>query len=1134
MGRNKISTIFFLSVILFILTAFPIAAQEPSINELTDQQKQQEILDMVNSHRNALPSELVLAIIRLEGGEGAFHVDGQVYNSFYRQSDVPWAQPKNGDGIMQVTAASGYHKTFTHDRAGYDLAISSGCNYISEHYNAYGTYVQTALHYNTGPNSLYIYLGKNQGDRNYLSHVAGYLSNFISNIYGLEDQNLADSLNRGQKILNDYLYDKGIATGQSIDYYKPYQAQLDNDLYNIEYSTQDNVPPTIDTNSKFKLGERIWTTTDVKVRADPGLTSAQINSMADGNSMIKGNAGTVLDGPISKDGYTWWKVNYDIGVTGWSAENYLELVPNGPQQPSNFAQWSEDAIEWGENNINSRDWWDSKEKIGYCLRFVANAFMQEKVKGQTGSESAIETAQKFYRFNQEQKGWQYAPRGALIFFNAKGSNPYGHVGIYLGDGKNIINAYGTVQEISIESISVQKDVGYYIGWSYPPTEWHRDDNTLDDNVEINCQWCCEEGKMMGLRNSGALPSLTSEQTTDIISRCQQAGCLDSYNQALTTGTCDPTQTQPPNVPTTPNQFKLDGSSISGGAQIADRSVAFKAKVSSLNGGKLRLQVELRRLDEYGGQFDETKGGLKESDKVDSNKEATAYAYGLINGYYHWRARAIDESEKTSDWVDFGNNQGADFIVYSNTVEPIGDINISLLFFEGSLKGPILPGVRITGHDGTDKSFNQITNSNGLTAIKGSPGTWHFEASKKGYETKTWDWEITDNAGVDVFLVKIIENEGIDLYLTVHDGSIYGQTLSGVLVTGYDGKRNKFTKTTDSNGLIVLKGSTGTWHFEASKDGYQTNTWDQELISSANRDAFLNAEPNTGTTFNKGDRVRTTSDKKLNVRSGAGTSSSSIGTMVKGSMGTVMDGPVFADNLYWWKVEYDAGITGWSSGKWLELASTETHDTEQITGTTFNKGDRVRTTSDKKLNVRSSPGTSSSSIGTMVKGSIGTIIDGPILSGNLYWWIIEYDVGITGWSSGKWLELAPQTQIGCNRDPVTGQVICSDDASLFSKGPIPQTLDDEAVTYATYCTNQGYNYQNRQCIFSDGTSCDAGAFYRGECEYSPQSNNEPFQPEPGCMRDPVTGQMICMDDFSGASQQPSLVGPAPKPYPAYGY
>ena len=52
--------------------------------------------------------------------------------------------------------------------------------------------------------------------------------------------------------------------------------------------------------------------------------------------MIKGNTGTVLDGPSSVDGYNWWEISYDIGITGWSAENYLELVSDMLQQPDNF------------------------------------------------------------------------------------------------------------------------------------------------------------------------------------------------------------------------------------------------------------------------------------------------------------------------------------------------------------------------------------------------------------------------------------------------------------------------------------------------------------------------------------------------------------------------------------------------------------------------------------------------------------------------------------------------------------------------------------------------------------------------------------------------------------------------------
>jgi hypothetical protein len=217
-------------------------------SSLTDQQKQQEILNIVNSHRGSLPTELVLALTRQEGGEGAFHVDGWNYNDFYRESDGAWAQPTNGDGIMQVTAASGYHENsgpYTHDCTGYDHAINDGCDYLLKLYSTYATQVQSTLHYNTGPNSLYIYLGKSWGNRDYLSHVAEHLSTFVPNTYGLSNQNLVNALNQGQNILDKYLYDMGIATGQSVGYYEPYQTQLDSELHNIEAPNQPPNTPSI-------------------------------------------------------------------------------------------------------------------------------------------------------------------------------------------------------------------------------------------------------------------------------------------------------------------------------------------------------------------------------------------------------------------------------------------------------------------------------------------------------------------------------------------------------------------------------------------------------------------------------------------------------------------------------------------------------------------------------------------------------------------------------------------------------------------------------------------------------------------------------------------------------------------------
>ena len=60
--------------------------------------------------------------------------------------------------------------------------------------------------------------------------------------------------------------------------------------------------------------------------------------------------------------------------------------------------------------------------------------------------------------------------GAVIFFDGKGSNKDGHVGIYLGGGR-ILNAYGKVQEFTIDEAMAKFDVGQYIGWSYPPESW---------------------------------------------------------------------------------------------------------------------------------------------------------------------------------------------------------------------------------------------------------------------------------------------------------------------------------------------------------------------------------------------------------------------------------------------------------------------------------------------------------------------------------------------------------------------------------------------------------------------------------------------------------------------------------------
>jgi cyclophilin family peptidyl-prolyl cis-trans isomerase/Leucine-rich repeat (LRR) protein len=131
--------------------------------------------------------------------------------------------------------------------------------------------------------------------------------------------------------------------------------------------------------------------------------------------------------------------------------------------------------------------------------------------------------------------------------------------------------------------------------------------------------------------------------------------------------------QAPAVSTGLSQLRSDGTSnMTIGGGTIERAVVFKGTLADTDGDRVKLQVELRRLNEYGGQFDETMGGLKESGWISSGGEAIAYAHELNDADYHWRARTIDEHGAYSQWVEFGNNliSKADFTVCTDLEDTI--------------------------------------------------------------------------------------------------------------------------------------------------------------------------------------------------------------------------------------------------------------------------------------------------------------------------------------------------------------------------------------------------------------------------------------------------------------------------------
>ena len=160
-----------------------------------------------------------------------------------------------------------------------------------------------------------------------------------------------------------------------------------------------------------------------------------------------------------------------------------------------------------------------------------------------------------------------------------------------------------------------------------------------------------------------------------------------------------------------------------------------------------------------------------------------------------------------------------------------------------------------------------------------------------------------------------------------------------------------------------------------------------------------------TAFTVGGRAQATTN--LIVRSAAGNAQPFVGNINSGNQGTVIGGPVYVDNNWWWRVSFDSNSSGWTIEPYLSptatLAPPPPPPPPTGLSTKFKAGDIVGATTN--LNVRQTPSTSGAFIGLIPPNTTqGTITaTAPVFADGYWWWQTTWTSGISGWSVQNYMK-----------------------------------------------------------------------------------------------------------------------------------
>lgn len=154
-------------------------------------------------------------------------------------------------------------------------------------------------------------------------------------------------------------------------------------------------------------------------------------------------------------------------------------------------------------------------------------------------------------------------------------------------------------------------------------------------------------------------------------------------------------------------------------------------------------------------------------------------------------------------------------------------------------------------------------------------------------------------------------------------------------------------------------------------------------------------------FAAGDEV-VVIDGPLNVRDDSSLDGEVIMQIENGEGGTVLSGPISADDYAWYEIEIDAETSGWAAGEFLGPLGTEP---VAASDGQFSIGDGVTVAVDG-INFRAAAGTDAEVLDTLDIDALFLIQDGPVSADGYTWYqVFNFYYG-EGWVAGELMSLDP--------------------------------------------------------------------------------------------------------------------------------